>query len=433
MSDKIQYLPESRSYFRDFVSERMTDLNNTMINSRTGRKSGYPTYYRDGEIADYINNIVGNLEERFGNLTIPKEFSSPKQLVTTWTRFYDYIRKSDKIFESVKEKYKSNTDKIPYPFWDVYQVHEDIKDMMEEILNMDEVNAYLPGSIKPDLAIERIEPKAQPVLKQDCKEKDILIHVAIITALFDTEFEALKNLPCDFSRYDQPNDSTLYYIGKIESKNVLIATDNKMGMAASASLATKIIAKFSPQYIIMAGIAAGVKDDKKQYGDIMVANWTFNYESGKYEYDENTKLTTFQPNPEPIELDATILREINEFKSKRSLLNSIKASFVAVGDDKVSERNLKVIVGPIASGSAVVGDGKKIEAVRAHQRKLIGIDMETFGVYHAAKSFSITNSTKAISIKSISDFADQEKSDFYRNYAAHTSANFIYHLIKESL
>lgn len=77
-------------------------------------------------------------------------------------------------------------------------------------------------------------------------------------------------------------DKTQYLQGKIGEKTVLIATDDTMGMAASTALTAKMLNKFRPHYIFMGGIAAGVKSDDRDFGDILVARLTWNYESGKY-------------------------------------------------------------------------------------------------------------------------------------------------------
>ena len=185
--------------------------------------------------------------------------------------------------------------------------------------------------------------------------------------------------------------------------------------------------------MVMAGIAAGVKDSEKKYGDILVSRYTWNYEAGKYKYRLKTKTTIFEPNPEQIELDDSLVHIVNDLKSDKKLLQSIHNGFTKTVDDDKPDSALKVFIGPLASGSAILANEKKIETIRKRNRKLIGIDMETFGVFYAAKNYSNRNQTKAISIKSISDFADQSKSDRYRNYAAYTSAMFVYNLIKNKL
>jgi len=124
---------------------------------------------------------------------------------------------------------------------------------------------------------------------------------------------------------------------------------------------------------------------------------------------------------------------INALKSSAGLLGSIKNSFVPGPNDKVPDRNPLVFMGPLASGSAVLADDKKVASIRRNNRKLIGIDMETFAVFYAAQIFAASNAVTALSIKSVSDFADHRKDDRYRNYAAHTSAHFVRHLISEHL
>ncbi len=57
--------------------------------------------------------------------------------------------------------------------------------------------------------------------------------------------------------------------------------------------------------------------------------------------------------------------------------------------------------------------------------------METFGVYYAT-SHSSEPQTKAISIKSMSDYGDGKKNDKYQKYAAYTSAQFVYQFINNA-
>jgi hypothetical protein len=263
-----------------------------------------------------MRSIALNLRDRFGNVTIPEEFTSGKQLIIAWKNYYEYLKNSDKLMDEVRDKYKDDPEQLPFPFWDVYEKHKQILDLMEEIISMDEVKQGYPE----EKGIVRAMAKTEK------------IDVAIITALYDTEFEAVKRLPCNFRIYPVSDDATNYFIGNIDNKIVLIATDDKMGIAASAYLTTKIIAKFSPKYIVMAGIAAGVRDDEKNFGDIMVARWTFNYESGKYKYDKKIKITKFEPNPEQIELDGRIVPFINEMKTDKPMLKIIKDSFISEDD-----------------------------------------------------------------------------------------------------
>lgn len=419
MEDTKKYLPESRELFRKFMKSRFKDYFEDMQNARVGPGTGYWYYYRDSEVIQHIRDITHNLEETFGYVSIPEEFASPKLLVEGWQWFYNFLKSKEELFGDIIKSSEERKDELPDPFWWVHKDHIDMLALMEEIMGMGEVKKYIPSKIKTS----KIQPKPE-------REQ---FDIVVITALHDTEFEALKNLPLAQTIYRSNNDSTNYRECTIGTKSVLFATDDKMGMATASALSTKVISKFSPKYLIMAGIAAGVKDKEKNYGDILVCRSTWNYESGKYKYNQKTKTTTFEPNPEQIELESSLVHIINDLKSDRPLLEGIRSSFSPTETDKLPAKNLKVFMGPMASGSAVVADERKIASIRRKNRKLIGIDMETFGVYYAAKSFANNNFTLAISIKAISDFADQRKSDKYRNFAAHTSANFIYQLILNKL
>ena len=419
MNDTIKYLPESRALFRKFMKARFKDFWEITKNARVGPGSGYWFFYRDNEVIQHIRDITHNLEETFGDVSIPEEFSSPRQLVKSWNWFHTFLKSRESLFEDVIKTTESTQKVLPEPFWWIRQKHIDILELMDEIMNMEEVKKYLDEQADTDKNLPNNEIYE--------------FQIVIITALYDTEFEAIKKLPISLEPYKSKHDNTNYYQSKIGSKSVLFATDDKMGMAAAAALSTKLIAKFSPEYIIMAGIAAGVKDKEKNYGDILVCRSTWNYESGKYRYTRKYKKTIFEPNPEQIELESALVHIINDLKSDKTILEKIRTSFCPGKNDKQPEQELKVYMGPMASGSAVVADEKKIVSIRRKNRKLIGIDMETFGVYYASKSYANDNSTKAISIKSISDFADQCKSDAYRNFAAHTSAHFIYQLILKGL
>ena len=86
-------------------------------------------------------------------------------------------------------------------------------------------------------------------------------------------------------------------------------------------------------------------------------------------------------------------------------------------------RNLpRILPGPVASGASVVADGETIEDIkRTQHRKLLGLDMESYAVYAAAKDISPPRPI-FFSAKAVCDHADPKKSDDYQDYAAFVSA-----------
>jgi nucleoside phosphorylase len=67
---------------------------------------------------------------------------------------------------------------------------------------------------------------------------------------------------------------------------------------------------------------------------------------------------------------------------------------------------------------------------KAQHRKLLGIEMEAYGVMCAADDLP-TPQPRAIVLKGVSDFADSAKSDAFREYAAYVSAGAAVYLCEQ--
>ena len=104
MNDTNDYLPKSREYFRKFLAEKKADIFDIMREYNVGPGTGYDYFYRSDELVQCIRNIYHNLEETFGNLSIPGKFTSPKHLLKTWGWFYDYLIKEDNLIEEISKK-----------------------------------------------------------------------------------------------------------------------------------------------------------------------------------------------------------------------------------------------------------------------------------------------------------------------------------------
>ena len=252
--------------------------------------------------------------------------------------------------------------------------------------------------------------------------------VAIICAV-DNEMSVVKSLFFDDTKVRKTfeNDSTNYYIVtksiKNETRRIVIAQQNEMGMVAAASLTECIIHHFNPKYIIMVGIAAGISDDEK-YGDIIVAIESWNYMSGKYCVENGE--TVFKPDPKKISIDVR-LEQLLRREFDESLMQ-IRNEWRSVHKP---DNNITLQLGSLACGVAVIGSNTIVaDMITSHARKTKGLDMESYGVYYAARR---SINTKAICLKGISDFADSRKNDKYQSYAAYTSTSFAKYLIENEL
>ncbi|MCT7562072.1 phosphorylase family protein [Aliarcobacter butzleri] len=254
--------------------------------------------------------------------------------------------------------------------------------------------------------------------------------IAVVTALEDIELETVKTLPYNWTILKVPNDTTtIYYEGKIkisEDKefSIVAASAPKMGMTSSAILTTKMCTHFQPKYLFMVGIAAGIRG-KNNFGDILISETTWDWGSGKSTVVEGKPY--FAPDQTQVTTDESILTKLKYIKSQQQILDNIKNSYPA-GKKPTSE--LKMHIGPVATGSMVIEDDAIVEQIKSYQRKLIGVEMEIYGVMLSTK-YCTKPSPIGICLKSVCDFGDTEKNDDWQYYAAYTSSRVMDLLIKE--
>jgi len=253
--------------------------------------------------------------------------------------------------------------------------------------------------------------------------------VAIITALKDVEFEAVRRLPCSWQQMPVASDDSVYYVGQISGDGrkvkVVAAAAIEMGIAASTALAMKVIQRFRPRYLFMAGIAAGIGGNP---GDILVADESWDYGSGKIVTGEDGE-REFRFGAKHIQVDAALKDRIAHFSRDRAdVISRIQERWPGTP----CEYRLQVRIGPVATGAAVVEHRETIDEIRSQDRKLIGIDMEAYGVMVAGR-IAPEPRPKCVVAKSICDFGVPPKTDDWQRYAAHTSAWFVHDFVAECL
>jgi nucleoside phosphorylase/CheY-like chemotaxis protein len=250
--------------------------------------------------------------------------------------------------------------------------------------------------------------------------------IAIICALDNPEFKAVLDLPCSWVELKIDNHPVVYYEGIINTINgnshrIIACSINKMGMQATASVASMIIATFKVKQLFMTGICAGIKERDLNFGDIVVAENSTDYGSGKFSESKGGEYL-FKPEPHQYPTDQGIISKVNSFIRNNSELIKIQSSYKGTAAKTI----LKTKIGPVASGSYVVASKSLISSITEPNRKLLAVDMEGHGLYLACHYF---NQTKALLIKSVCDFGDNEKNDDYQDYASYTSARFLYSFI----
>jgi nucleoside phosphorylase len=258
--------------------------------------------------------------------------------------------------------------------------------------------------------------------------------IAIVCALATPELDKVKsagggNIQWTERNFD--NDAQVYYTAQYESKRgvpirIIASSASQMGLTTTAVLTAKMIYRFLPKCVIMVGIAAGTKADDRNFGDILAATTSFDYGSGKITMDEKGS-ELFLPNFDPISIDPKIKHLLIARQSNNDYVDDIRNRWPA----KKPPTALKLHYGPVASGAAVINSIKHVDRIRQHWRKVIGVEMEIYGVFSAGNE-TIAPSPYFMAFKSVCDFAE-DKNDNWQDYAAFTAAEFCYRFIVNDL
>lgn len=267
--------------------------------------------------------------------------------------------------------------------------------------------------------IEMIE-KSAPKYYQ---KRGYLYDFAIIAALNSPELDAVKQVFPAFEPINIEGDTSYYFEVKLTNgKKILLATNNQMGMVAMSQFTEKIIQTFRPRNICMSGIAAGVKGEVN-LGDIMVSRESWNYDSGKFIGG------SFKPDFSSISIREELVSNINKIVDLPNKLFDIKNKYTGLKP----EHELRMKIGPVASGASVVADSEILKRPQNLTRKLLGVEMEIYGMYFSCKHTSTPRPENFLAVKSVCDFADADKNDRFQDYAAYTSARFLKIIIEEGV
>jgi nucleoside phosphorylase len=172
----------------------------------------------------------------------------------------------------------------------------------------------------------------------------------------------------------------------------------------------------------MTGICAGIQG-KARIGDAIFIDPSWDWQSGKY-IREAEDLPRFLISPHQVGPTPAARAFAEQLKQDRELLSRI-------GNEGPDEppNVLRLLIGPVASGSAVVADEGVTSEIRLQNRDTIRVEMEGYGFFVAAEGGSGPKPI-ALAIKAVCDLADSLKNDKYQRYASYVSAQILRHYIE---
>ncbi|WP_256752223.1 hypothetical protein [Mesorhizobium sp. Mes31] len=225
---------------------------------------------------------------------------------------------------------------------------------------------------------------------------------------------------CGLQLERQVLQSTKAKIGKLFSRNGLncleVDIDEHTGIAVvlprmglvEASIATdKAIETFRPKLVLIVGICAAF-EGRAKLGDILIGSPVWEHQAGKWFGNEFT-LEMYQE-AIPDRLDTIIQQEIERSNHFKDLKEDLKA----LNDPEFFES--KAIVAPMVSGSAVIASKDMAAMIAEEHKRVLGLDMEMFGVYRAAKRS--VDHVDFFGVKVAVDYANEHKEDRYQRHGA---------------
>jgi nucleoside phosphorylase len=255
--------------------------------------------------------------------------------------------------------------------------------------------------------------------------------IGIVCALEDPELAAVQRALGGAEVWKEVGDARHAHVyretdllreGGGTKLRVVATTAASMGLTSAAIATTQLVFQFRPRLVAMIGIAAGTRSGGKQFGDVLVADPSVDYNSGKVVFEGGIR--GFQPDPYPIGLNPRLRTILHKYRGSHPLFAEIRQRW----NGAVPSAPNRLHVGPVGAADQVIDDPTRVLEIQKNWRKLIGVEMETYGVYRAVYE-APEPKPRAVSFKAVCDFA-AEKSDSWQEYAAFMAAEFAVEFFK---
>jgi nucleoside phosphorylase len=282
-----------------------------------------------------------------------------------------------------------------------------------------------------DAGVEKLKRLSGLQLQTQRDDEKFGSDVGIICALEQPEFVAVLSALGGSSRWKEignPRYTHVYRESTLitnsqKTLRIVATTATSMGLTAASIATTQLVLQFKPRIVMMIGIAAGTKDGGKQFGDVLVADPSVDYNSGKV--IRLNGIRDFQPDPYPIGLNARLRSVLLKYRGSNALFDEIRDGWKG----RVPPSRNRLHVGPVGAADQVIDDAERILEIQRNWRKLIGVEMETYGVYRSCHE-APDPKPRFVSFKAVCDFA-AEKSDSWQDYAAYVAAEFAINFLRK--
>lgn len=267
---------------------------------------------------------------------------------------------------------------------------------------------------------EPIDDKTAITLARQLADESV--DFAILVAL-PVELDAILGYFPEFKPVcDATSLSRIYYRASITTDNgikyrLVTTLLRTMGNLEAAHAANDLIRDWSPRYLIVTGIAGGLRPTTQDYGDVVIPDSIVYYELGK-------ALTAgVEQRSRHFPCDLSLLDSARNMRSRNWRMRLPKRP-----DGQAACTTCpKVFFGPLASGEKVIASTDTVSRLLEYQPDLLAVEMESAGVASAA--LGALKKIGFLAVRSICDFADKRKNDNWHAYAAAAAASFLRELL----
>ena len=124
--------------------------------------------------------------------------------------------------------------------------------------------------------------------------------------------------------------------------------------------------QFRPRIVVMIGIAAGTRSGDKEFGDVLVADPSVDYNSGKVVRSHGIR--GFLPDPYPIGLNPRLRSVLHKYRGRHAIFAEIRRGW----NGKLPPRPNALHLGPLGAADQVIDDETRVIEIQQNWRKLIG-------------------------------------------------------------
>lgn len=192
----------------------------------------------------------------------------------------------------------------------------------------------------------------------------------------------------------------------------------------SSSATTEIIHKYHPKFLVLSGIAAGIKS-KVKIGDVVISQGVWGYESAALESGGRVL-----PRPDGGRITHSTSQDLSRYlagspkATATTVFKRINSGWPTAPAGKEAEyekhvaAELSIRDAWIASGEKLLRDPDKLHSLREQHGKVEADDMEAIGFWIACQREKI----ECLVVRGISDFGDDLKDDRFHGLASASAA-----------